>query len=953
MNRDYMYVFDKLTFKRYLLGEIQTEFNMCQTIDGTKDSCTNIVSNFSDIENEPYSICWHEQTNTWWIVSHDKIERMANEPSTNESNDGFIYTHNLELLGAIELLNARDLTDCGFNDNTYTIRQFITRLFKLSNFEYTLTFDSSISSNFLDKKVDFVKTFENYTLYSALREFLDAYNCCAKLTFNTSGNGNNVHISSANLIILQKTGNQNLTNHDIDYFNDIKETKTMDKNSFGTCVISNANNVISSQAKTYPSTGLVGLSANAYDVDFDSALLRLPSNVYKVNWLKLVATKMIMTIQYTVGGMCCWIPLYYDNIEASMQNIDISLETSGTYFYYFNPTLKELLDQGYITQEDYDYIKNNKRELIEKIKKFHEIVFYDGIQYNPDNTFTKPDKVPYIVKMLKTEDALNDYDAILCSKDVWQNLESQENQGIYWERGSNLLQNFKIFKKHRRIDIATNTDGGYENQGNNELYSNISLDGFCVIYANARGTIGYGGAGSSIVSYEHPSKLFFNLNGKDEMRENTNLIPSTINNKPLFIINYVPMVDMKIKVDNQRNKRDIQLYNQNGKLSDSFALSKLLNSYSKEISSDNITRYGQYYDFDAIPKVGSFVIKGNETYVINNVSMTFYPNEYTHNEFGYFIDCEFNLSKYVSTKSLMVSPNTNIRDYGIPQNFNVKRKQLYRDYYELAYQKYEDANKETPYIDISNMLKFNNEYIVSGEYIVFIKTTFGDPLGTPPSKYWYYQLDCSTFILGKQLLLLCDFNDNNIIGYSQSNRDFYLNLSTLFSQDDLNNVPISYVDDNGKVEGFELLFIEKTDREILSKAYYNENGYVPFPTYDVLMTQVFIPSDLYEMAYDDEYYSFMLELEDYEKDATEVPVFEYEMQIDDSDDVLIGDNILQKHDGYVYFYSYVKGQNLTQNNVIDTNRVEPDVNFTRLEIYNGVSIEYDTIGDNQGPIVIF
>ena len=35
----------------------------------------------------------------------------------------------------------------------------------------------------------------------------------------------------------------------------------------------------------------------------------------------------------------------------------------------------------------------------------------------------------------------------------------------------------------------------------------------------------------------------------------------------------------------------------------------------------------------------------------------------------------------------------NGRDYGIPQNFNVKRKQLYRDYYELAYQTFDSANQ--------------------------------------------------------------------------------------------------------------------------------------------------------------------------------------------------------------------------------------------------------------------
>ena len=42
-----------------------------------------------------------------------------------------------------------------------------------------------------------------------------------------------------------------------------------------------------------------------------------------------------------------------------------------------------------------------------------------------------------------------------------------------------------------------------------------------------------------------------------------------------FIVNYVPMADIKVKIDNQQNKRDIQLYNQNGKLTDNIALSKI------------------------------------------------------------------------------------------------------------------------------------------------------------------------------------------------------------------------------------------------------------------------------------------------------------------------------------------------------------------------------------------
>ena len=82
-----------------------------------------LVWNYEDAEVEPWTIIYHPKTDTWWVVSHDKVERYTSE------NNKFVYVHNLELLGAIELLNARDLTDCGFNDNRYSVGEFIYRLF--------------------------------------------------------------------------------------------------------------------------------------------------------------------------------------------------------------------------------------------------------------------------------------------------------------------------------------------------------------------------------------------------------------------------------------------------------------------------------------------------------------------------------------------------------------------------------------------------------------------------------------------------------------------------------------------------------------------------------------------------------------------------------------------------------------------------------------------------------
>ena len=86
---------------------------------------------------------------------------------------------------------------------------------------------------------------------------------------------------------------------------------------------------------------------------------------------------------------------------------------------------------------------------------------------------------------------------------------------------------------------------------------------------------------------------------------------------------------------------------------------------------------------------------------------------------------------------------------------------------------------------------------------------------------------------------------------------------------------------------------------------------------------VFRPEDIYLMALNNHTIRITEEL--YNKDALEVPVFEYVCQIDDSEYVLIGDNILKQYGSdFVYFYSYVYGDNINQNNAFTTTRVVAD-----------------------------
>lgn len=902
MAQDLIYIFDKVTKARTTLGEIQTNFNMSLVMDGTKDSCKVEVYSFSGVEVEPYTICQHAKTGTWWIVSGDKVERYTND-------SGFFYIHNLQLEGAIELLNARDLTDCGFNDNTYNVQQFINRLFSLSTFEYGVYY--VISNNlatFFNKNVDFVKTFENYTLLSALREFLDAYNICAKLSFDTNAQN---ELTTAILHIIPKTGEIGMTPIDIDVFEDVRETKVLNKDSFGTCVVSNAENVISAKHKTFPATGSVRLSSKQYlivdSVKLNDAVIRLPSKVYKGNWIKIIYP-LYLTL-HVQGTVTHTFDYYYLRNEISFEKmVDYfeqkivedtgSQSIANTFVSYMNQAMKQNLDLA------------------------SSITLYDG---NNIDAYTgeiiKGDNVPYLAEMsfkgTRKSVIFTDKDSKECLKDI--------KQGIAWERGSNLITGFDMFDGADSL-AAIRTDYDQNNSPINHDVVDFTQDGIRILLSMAM-----------------PLKDVYT--GSPTLANQLSKIS--------FIVDYIPMTDLKVKVDNQRDKKDIQLYNQTGKLVDNVAFSKLINSYSKEISSDKITRYMQYRDFADVPNIGDIVKNGNDIYVINNISLDFYQNESAiEDNFGYYIECEITMCKYVSTKSLMVNPNTNIRDYGIPQNYNVKRKQLYRDYYELAYETFSDANQDTPYYNWEKTFEFPKQTKELLQFVGIIKVTYDHAIGgnddehIDPSDTWYYQLETTNYYLDKMLYSVLDFNDNNIIGYgSQNVFSGFIVSRILDGLTDAINTPISYVDEKGKLLGIDILLCNEEQIVYIYDEYQNDNGGSSWVG-SLSNYSVFIPEDIYNYAYQGNNYEIRINEQNYKKDAIEVPVFEYVCQIGDSEYVLIGDNILNKHPNCLYFYSYEIGTNLNENNAVCSHNVSAISSpYNGWSVDNGVTI--NTINDVQ------
>ena len=847
--KDLLYYFDKTTFVRKELGEIQTNFNMSFVVDGTKDSSKINVFSYTNNEITPNTICYHLATNNWFILKNDKVSRHENE-------NGYFYSHELQLQGAIELLNARDLPDSGFNANRYSVDDFITRLFRLSNFEYNIqiNYNNNIAK---DKIVDYIKTFENYTPLSALREFLDGYNCVAKLSFATKTEDDEILLDYAIIDILSKTGNVNVPIRNAsEVFNDIREIKNANKSNYGTSVISNAENVVSTRTKTYPSVGSVKLSSNTNTIERETAILRLPSNIFKVNYVDMFNSKMQLRYEY-------------DGIQTLIASYDPTDISSCTKAYNTLISRVELLPN--MTEEMLNEIKAQISPQILTDQARRRFYYCDN--YDPINDLFHSEYP--IIKMETT--TLNDFvDCVLTNSELGKTLPKWENS-IYYDRGKNYIEHFYFFNHNGDKKASVYDD-------EKTLYTKINYP------LGKTFTIDIGGP-------------YYDISNA------------------CFIVNYIPMSDIKIKMDNDGDTIDSDLYNQNGKLNDSNSLSKVLLSYVKEIESDTITKYGTYYgayvntlgfQSGGLPNVGDLINVNDELYVINNISIDFTPNESTtwlEDSIGYYMVAEVSMSKKVATKSLLTSPNTNIRDYGIPQNNNVKRKQLYRDFYEFAYTK--ESNKHNWYLPLGKVLNLTNQAQDYKEHIAVISCQFANELNN--SKVYHYQLETTTYFLKKSLYEIVDFKDNNIIGYGNQNLWSGFDLSKLFVDGNYNNynTPISYVDNNGEIEQIRLRFATIEQLKDVYDDYTSGTAYEDISIYNA---SVFVPSDIYTGLHNN--CDFAIYESEYYKDALEVPVFEYSCQVDDTDNILLGENILDRGNNDVaYLYSYI----LTNNSAYDDN----------------------------------
>lgn len=811
-------------FVRTRFGDYQSGFNFNLVLDETKDSCKVTVLTMNDTILAPNTIVRLEGISTWWCVKKDTRNRLMNE-------SGYLYEHTLELQGAFEILNSRDLINCGFNVEHYTTHTFLERLVSLCDYEIPITFDyGNVLSN---KTVNFLKTFENYTPASAIKEFLNGYNCIPKMTFEQNSSN---QIIGAIIKIYSKSG---LTETPLseDVFNDISAIDNIDRESYASKVTSNIQNCVARHSVKFPRMGGTYLVGQNGQITYEKASMSkiiLPSKIYAVESITIYGSILI-----SIGDN----PL--DKFVMTPDDLTRNgYKTRGAIY-------NRLLAKGYsqnLANTFYSYWGS----IFERLKPLGCQTLYNGGYYDAING------VPYgNYLVIANRGSATDLKLYLNNERYAYSNDGEYNWVISWKQGSN-----EIVGLGEALEHAQKTPTNY-------FRSNFINDG-------------------TVISVEYEQEEFYIRVGANNDGNFLNLIDYKEETGGggdiwfphlLVSVNYVPMSDIKFKTDNSLVGNDTKLYNQNGKLVDSYAVSKLVNSYCKSIRDKDMVRFGTYYSISDIPKLGARV----GDYVINNISYDVYDND----NGGFVYKCQFGLNLYSICKSTMINANTNIRDYDCPQTNNIKRIQTYRDYVEISYTR---ETSETTYLNKSKIIHIGTDYIGINDDLVFVmKATDNsfDNEGDSHSHNYYYHLDHISFDLSKQKKFVVDFADNNIIGYGNAFAYKPFAFSNLLDNARAVTVPISYVSPNGEVSGLELLACLESEAE------YNFGA-----TY--ISESVAIKNTIYNNFNDN--YVLKISEPNYNKDGLEIPVFEYSCEIGGDGNIEIADDFFEygeNYDGFV------------------------------------------------------
>lgn len=843
-----IYAYDKITHEQVYLGQYDSNYNMGLTLDKSKDSCKIVLFNYVSEELKPNTIVYLPDSDSWWCVFKDTCDFHQNE------HENGLWKHEIELVGAFEILTSRDLTNFGANKDRYTLGQLFERVVKMSDYELPITFDFTYIDE--SEKVGYLKSFENYNPSSAFKEICEGINCIPKMRFERDNNGKLVN---AIITPIPKSGIGN-TPIDIETFNLVDETKTSQKGNYGTRVVSNVRNLVSKDLVRYPSQGSVYLQSDDSLLTFNNAYIKLPQKADYVDRIEIYGSVRIIFDSEgkqatSYGNSLSHISMVdllnrFKNVVSSSMRTAIENE--------FDDIVKFIEDNAKVTLRNNDFIRS---------QSFNQATHFPDLFDIKISFGSNLDKQQY---------------------------QDDERHFIYWQQGSDRISNFQFYNniqsaKGEGLWSLGITIGNYQDYGNGYLTYTLQT-GDTLKIAKCMG------------------------NGVTDMFS--------------YVVYYRPQVDLKLKVENDREENDSVLFNQNGKLNDPTAICKLINSHADSISSNQISRKAQFYNFFEIPKVGSLVDNHGQLYIINNISIDSMQND--GNENIYF--CDISMSKQVACKSIMVSANNNIRDYDTPQQMNLVREQLYRDYYELNY----TSEHTEPKYNNDDLFNFGFKQFGSlTNYISFIKTYDSE------LKYKYYKVETTNLALPKMKVSVLQFIDNNIIGYSKAQTNqFVFNLFNLFTQKDVYNVPISYVDKYGELTSIEILLLDENAYNGALEYYVesiDKKDKISYFGFSPVIIQ-----EIYDYAKPSA--KAVISENNYEKDGLEIPKFEFVQQFGNANDIVIGSGILDNdiaNDNEFFVYQF----HIQDRRISEENAEKPNANISGsanvVNINDYCDIDYD------------
>jgi hypothetical protein len=270
-------LFDKVTNNLLVNLQILGTFNIEENLNDTPSNMKiKAITNASFREEfEVNTIAYHEDTNTWWVIKSDESTYLH----TGE------YEHEISLVEFLEFFAYRHLANCVFAPNTYTLDQMLKRIFRIGN----VVGVNYIYPTFLDKdKLMPFMSFENFTVANAIKNVARSLNAIPKMSgiFSSVGGGS---IIGTTLTFVNRSGIENtIVNILNDQFPVAYERNANSNDQFLTRSVSNITNAKSSNLVITPKNGgFKNVTPNSSTYVANASKLFLPSKIDKVEFVTI------------------------------------------------------------------------------------------------------------------------------------------------------------------------------------------------------------------------------------------------------------------------------------------------------------------------------------------------------------------------------------------------------------------------------------------------------------------------------------------------------------------------------------------------------------------------------------------------------------------------------------------------------------------------------------------